>query len=566
MGIWQGMPQVTYELYAFDGARWSLQETFTGAQRERALDTAQRMYGESHITGVRVMQESYDADTGESIEKAILTRTKSDDVPKNLKKEIKQPKALDPPGKGPAPKPAKAKPVASKPVPGAPGKAAAAREGAKPAAVTRTDQAAEWARYNAGRLASVVAGSSIVAIGGGALMAQMPSDAHVMLAIKSVLGTQYILMIGIVLFGMGLAGFGSALLTSIGPGGTLHAVYAEQQAGSSGAPGDRSIPMPRFPVLELEEDEVEPPSSSGLPPEALRLIAFFHDCLEALPRDDVFMKNGKLDAHGWFGCHLFFAGLASQEGQRLGWPLLTVRQIIALAMTAALSDPRSASRFAARYDEYLTEPRYLEMFSRGSYAAMRRTDTDPSAAQALRLALDDWHRKQETGAASGHVAVMFTDIVGSTEFTTLHGDAKHYEMVQAHDRVVRAALQEFSGREIKHTGDGIMAAFDDATLSVQAALRIQREIRAHREVNPAIGMTLRLGISAGEPLKVGDDLFGSTVQLAARMCASADAEQIVITDPVREIAAHGGFAFVDLGERPVKGFKQPVRAHAVAEN
>jgi class 3 adenylate cyclase len=111
-----------------------------------------------------------------------------------------------------------------------------------------------------------------------------------------------------------------------------------------------------------------------------------------------------------------------------------------------------------------------------------------------------------------------------------------------------------------------MAAFDDATLSVQAALRIQREIRAHREVNPAIGMTLRLGISAGEPLKVGDDLFGSTVQLAARMCASADAEQIVITDPVREIAAHGGFAFVDLGERPVKGFKQPVRAHAVAEN
>jgi class 3 adenylate cyclase len=238
---------------------------------------------------------------------------------------------------------------------------------------------------------------------------------------------------------------------------------------------------------------------------------------------------------------------------------------IAIAMTAALSDPRAASRFAARYEEYLTEPRYLDMFGRGAEAAARWFAADPAAEQALHLALDDWHRKQNPTAATGHVAVMFTDIVGSTEFTTIHGDAKHYEMVQAHDRIVRAALQEFTGREIKHTGDGIMAAFDDAALSVHAALRIQREIRAHREVSPEIGMKLRLGIAAGEPIKVGDDLFGSTVQLAARMCATADPEQIVVTEPVREIAAPIGFAFADLGERPVKGFKQPVHAHAVVE-
>jgi class 3 adenylate cyclase len=137
-------------------------------------------------------------------------------------------------------------------------------------------------------------------------------------------------------------------------------------------------------------------------------------------------------------------------------------------------------------------------------------------------------------------------------------------MVQAHDRIVRAALQEFSGREIKHTGDGIMAAFDDASLGVRAAQRVQREIKAHREVSPDIGMALRIGLAAGEPIKAGNDLFGSTVQLAARVCAEADTDQVVITDPVRALCTPLGMSFVDLGERPLKGFKQPVRVHAVA--
>jgi class 3 adenylate cyclase len=559
------MPPVSFELYAFDGARWSLQQTFAGNQRERAMEMAHETYAQAHIKGVRLMQESYDDASGESSEKTLLTRTKSEDVPKSLNKEIKGPKLMEPPGKAPARKPAPVKPVVSRPVPGTP----VPTENAKPKPIAaRTDSAAEWARDNAGRLASVVAGSGAVAVGGGLLMAQLPSDAHLLLAIKSVLGTQYILMVAIVLFGMGLAGFGAALLNTVGSGGGLpHALYADQAVPPTGTPGQKPpAPLPKFPVIELEEDEeLTPPSTGGLPAEALRLIAFFHDCLVALPRDGSFMKEGKLDAYGWFGCHLFFAGLAAEEARRAGWSPLMIRQIIAIAMTAALSDPRAASRFAARYDEYLTESRYLDMFNRGSDAAMRRAAADPSAAQALRVALEDWHRKQDPAAATGHVAVMFTDIVGSTEFTNTHGDAKHYEMVQAHDRIVRGALQEFTGREIKHTGDGIMAAFDNAALSVHAALRIQRETRAHREVNPDIGMKLRVGVAAGEPIKAGADLFGSTVQLAARMCATAEAEQIIVTEPVREIAAPIGFAFVDLGERPVKGFKQPVHAHAVVE-
>jgi len=278
----------------------------------------------------------------------------------------------------------------------------------------------------------------------------------------------------------------------------------------------------------------------------------------------VYMKDGKLDAFNWFGCHLFFAGLCDSEARRLAWPIETSRRVIITAMTAAKTDPKTAARFAARYDDYLTEPRHQAMFGHGAEAAQLRTVNGGNPAETLRAALEDWNKKPETLPLTGHVAVMFTDIVGSTEFTQIHGDAKHYEMVQAHDRIVRAALQEFTGREIKHTGDGIMAAFDDASLGVHAAQRVQREIRAHRDVNPDIGMLLRIGLAAGEPIKAGADLFGSTVQLAARVCALAVGDQIVVTDPVREICETNGVAFADLGEQTLKGFKQPVRVHAVS--
>lgn len=115
------MPQVSFEVYAFDGARWSLQQNFSAGQREAALEAAYRIYGQAHIKGVRVIQETFDPATGEASEKSLLSRTKSDDVPKSLKKEIRAPKAAAPAG-APKAKQEKEKktPVSSKAVPGAP--------------------------------------------------------------------------------------------------------------------------------------------------------------------------------------------------------------------------------------------------------------------------------------------------------------------------------------------------------------------------------------------------------------------------------------------------------------
>ena len=159
--------------------------------------------------------------------------------------------------------------------------------------------------------------------------------------------------------------------------------------------------------------------------------------------------------------------------------------------------------------------------------------------------------------------VVFTDIVGSTAHTQAHGDSGMMKLVRAHDLAVRTALSAHRGREVKHTGDGIMAAFVSATAAVEFALTVQGAIGAHNEANPDEAVLVRIGMSAGEPIDENRDLFGATVQLAARVCDKADAGEIVVANVVRELCIGKGHQFADRGEVTLKGFPSPVRLFAV---
>jgi class 3 adenylate cyclase len=158
-------------------------------------------------------------------------------------------------------------------------------------------------------------------------------------------------------------------------------------------------------------------------------------------------------------------------------------------------------------------------------------------------------------------AIMFTDIVDSTAMTARLGDMRAVEMVRAHDAMVRRALHDKGGREIKHTGDGIMAAFDDATDAVDAARAIQRAFEAFNLASRE-KLRVRIGLDAGEPVSDHNDLFGATVQKAARLCQSAEPDSIVVSEVITTLVAPR-FSFVDLGSRAVKGFAHPVEAFAV---
>lgn len=160
-------------------------------------------------------------------------------------------------------------------------------------------------------------------------------------------------------------------------------------------------------------------------------------------------------------------------------------------------------------------------------------------------------------------AVMFTDIVDSTGMTGRLGDARSVEMVRAHDSMVRRALRDVSGREVKHTGDGIMASFDDAGAAVRCARSIQTAFAAFNKASDE-KLRVRIGLHAGEPIEDSNDLFGATVQLAARICDRAGADAIVVSDRVRDLVSDD-IPFRELGAHTLKGFAEPVTLYEVAQ-
>ena len=163
---------------------------------------------------------------------------------------------------------------------------------------------------------------------------------------------------------------------------------------------------------------------------------------------------------------------------------------------------------------------------------------------------------------AGHRAVLFTDIVGSTEMTSRLGDRRATELVRAHDSVVRRCLSRSSGREVKHTGDGIMAAFPSSVAAVECAMKIQREFQRFNVDNPE-PLHIRIGLDSGEPVEDSNDLFGTTVQTAARLCSAASADQILASEKVFQECGTADI-FARAGRFRLKGFAKRVLAYQCA--
>ena len=166
-------------------------------------------------------------------------------------------------------------------------------------------------------------------------------------------------------------------------------------------------------------------------------------------------------------------------------------------------------------------------------------------------------------APSGLLTILFTDVEGSTNLTQRLGDAKAQELLRTHNSIVRDALKAHGGTEIKHTGDGIMASFPLASSALGSAIAIQRAVAAQVREHPEMPLRVRIGLNAGEPVAEEEDLFGTAVQLAARICAHAEPGQILVPTVVRELAAGKGFLLADLGQIALRGFEDPVRLYEV---
>ena len=158
-------------------------------------------------------------------------------------------------------------------------------------------------------------------------------------------------------------------------------------------------------------------------------------------------------------------------------------------------------------------------------------------------------------------AIMFTDIVGSTSMTERLGDARSVEMVRAHDALVRRALNDRGGCVVKHTGDGIMASFEYAATSVLCARAILQAFEAFNLASKE-KLRVRIGIDVGEPVADSNDLFGATVQLAARLCQLAEPDAILVSSAVWDRVQDRSY-LTNIGPRQLKGFPQPVDVFGV---
>jgi len=159
----------------------------------------------------------------------------------------------------------------------------------------------------------------------------------------------------------------------------------------------------------------------------------------------------------------------------------------------------------------------------------------------------------------GTITIMFTDLVGSTALGDRLGEDAAQALRRAHDRILRQQFARFDGRVIKGTGDGFMAAFASARRGVECAVELQRAIAAQHAEGRYLELEVRAGVHTGEPVAEGGDLFGSDVNLAARIASEAAGGHVLVSEVTRLLVRGSlGFQFTALGERSIKGFVERV--------
>jgi class 3 adenylate cyclase len=202
----------------------------------------------------------------------------------------------------------------------------------------------------------------------------------------------------------------------------------------------------------------------------------------------------------------------------------------------------------------------VETVHRESHGLMPRQiiKVDESAVERFMGGIVE-HPPGEPYVATAFRVILFTDLEGSTRLTQQLGDARAMAVLRRHDVIVRAALARTGGTEVKHTGDGIMASFRSVPDALQSAILMQREF-AQAEAQGEIPVGVRIGIAAGEAVTDRDDLFGTAVQLAARLSSKAAARTILAAATLRDLAAGTRFQFGANRNFRLKGLSSAVRA------
>jgi class 3 adenylate cyclase len=160
--------------------------------------------------------------------------------------------------------------------------------------------------------------------------------------------------------------------------------------------------------------------------------------------------------------------------------------------------------------------------------------------------------------------ILLTDLVGSTRLATSVGPVRADELREEHFGLLRQAIASTGGQEVKNLGDGLMVAFGSASGAVSCAVAMQ-QLFERRYGQAEQGLHVRIGLGAGESTVKDGDYFGMPTVEAARLCAQAPADGILISALVKTLAGRcEGVEFVSTGLLELKGLPEPAEAFSVS--
>jgi pimeloyl-ACP methyl ester carboxylesterase len=179
-------------------------------------------------------------------------------------------------------------------------------------------------------------------------------------------------------------------------------------------------------------------------------------------------------------------------------------------------------------------------------------------------AIVDEIREFVTGTRAGArsdrmlATILFTDICSSTERAAKLGDRRWREVLEAHNRASSAELERHGGRGVKSLGDGLLATFDGPIAAIRCA-------RALQDATAPLGVELRAGLHTGECERIGEDVGGMAVHLAARVGEHAAPGEVLISETIRGLIIGSGIELEDRGEHDLRGVPGHWRLYAVAD-
>jgi class 3 adenylate cyclase len=163
--------------------------------------------------------------------------------------------------------------------------------------------------------------------------------------------------------------------------------------------------------------------------------------------------------------------------------------------------------------------------------------------------------------AAGRVTIVFSDLERYTELTDRLGDVRTQAVLRAHNELLRAQLAKFGGTEVKSQGDGFMLAFADPAAAVECALAIRDAVAAYDFGADVGSMHVRIGLHCGTVIREGDDFYGRTVIVAARVASEAGGDEVLVTDAVAEGIVSEAVTFDASREVELKGLPGRHRVH-----